>query len=122
MTELERAVAAVLRAIDDEGPRPDVHRDVGARHRREWPTLWRALDELRRAGPPPDLMADRMRALLPSVRALAMEGGTLHSAWDVIGDAEAYLTGRRTIVAPGVIVEMMERLVSRATPTRTGEG
>lgn len=33
-------------AIRDEGPAPELHRAVMARHRREWPVLWEALDDL----------------------------------------------------------------------------
>lgn len=43
------AVHTVVRVIDDEGPYPPYHRGVIAEQRREWPTLWRALDELRNA-------------------------------------------------------------------------
>lgn len=39
-------LAAVRRAIWDAGPFPSYHREVMERHRREWPTLWKALDEL----------------------------------------------------------------------------
>lgn len=36
----------VLIAIKDEGSHPPYHREVMARHRREWPTLWKAIDGL----------------------------------------------------------------------------
>lgn len=39
------AVQAVISAIRDPGSHPDWHREVMARHRAEWPTLWRALDQ-----------------------------------------------------------------------------
>lgn len=39
-------IDAVSRAIHDQGPVPGFHRRVADRHRREWPTLWRALDQL----------------------------------------------------------------------------
>ena len=45
----DRAAWAVVRAIKQEGPQPRYHREVMARHRNEWPTLWEALDELMRA-------------------------------------------------------------------------
>lgn len=43
---LAAAVAAVRHAVDDAGPRPDVHQKIMARHRAEWPTLWDAVDWL----------------------------------------------------------------------------
>lgn len=46
MSPTERAALEVLWAIDNPGPRPDYHRAVMERHRAEWPTLWRALDNL----------------------------------------------------------------------------
>lgn len=33
-------------AVRDPGPHPDYHRSVMERHRREWPTLWQAIDRL----------------------------------------------------------------------------
>lgn len=39
-------IDAVRTAIRDEGPRPKWHRAMMERHRREWPTLWAALDAL----------------------------------------------------------------------------
>lgn len=46
----EALVEAVGSAINNAGPNPQHHREVMARHRREWPTLWRALDALRGEG------------------------------------------------------------------------
>lgn len=43
---LETKAEVVRRAVDDAGPRPDVHREIMARHRAEWPTLWDAIDWL----------------------------------------------------------------------------
>lgn len=40
------ALNDVRRAIQDPGRSPSHHREVMARHRREWPTLWAALDRL----------------------------------------------------------------------------
>lgn len=40
------AVDDVAMAILDEGRSPALHRQTMARHRREWPTLWVALDAL----------------------------------------------------------------------------
>lgn len=45
----EQAVKAVIEAIRNEGSHPQYHREVMARHRREWPTLWKALDALVKA-------------------------------------------------------------------------
>jgi hypothetical protein len=42
----EAAVRAVVQAITNEGRVPGYHRQVMQRHRSEWPTLWRALDQL----------------------------------------------------------------------------
>ena len=36
----------LVRAVLDEGPKPAAHRQIMARHRREWPTLWRAIDAI----------------------------------------------------------------------------
>ena len=40
------AIRKLRRAIEDEGRSPQHHRAVMAQHRHEWPTLWRAIDEL----------------------------------------------------------------------------
>jgi hypothetical protein len=48
-------VAAVARAIRDEGPQPEHHRATMVRHRAEWPALWAALDALTRDASPPPL-------------------------------------------------------------------
>lgn len=42
----QQAVDSIRSAIADPGPRPDIHRLIITRHRREWPTLWAAIDEL----------------------------------------------------------------------------
>lgn len=44
----DAAVHAVWHAIRHPGPDPQRHRTVMARHRQEWPVLWRALDRLLR--------------------------------------------------------------------------
>jgi len=36
-------------SITNEGSKPRYHREIQARHRREWPTLWKAIDNLLRA-------------------------------------------------------------------------
>jgi hypothetical protein len=53
--EAAHRLVAVLEAIENEGPRPDIHREIMARHRKEWPTLWAALEvsePKRNVGPP----------------------------------------------------------------------
>jgi hypothetical protein len=37
---------ALKQAIFDEGPEPDYHQEIMSRHRKEWPTLWHAIDQL----------------------------------------------------------------------------
>lgn len=44
---LEKDARAIEDAILIHGPRPDIHRETLARHRKEWPLLWAALDRLR---------------------------------------------------------------------------
>ena len=36
----------LIRAIEDEGLAPARHQEIMARHRREWPTLWAAIDKI----------------------------------------------------------------------------
>lgn len=45
-TGLQKAAEEVAQAIMDEGIMPGYHREIMARHRQEWPTLWQALDKL----------------------------------------------------------------------------
>lgn len=47
--ELTRSLRRLERAITDEGPATVLHRRTANRHRAEWPTLWRAIDEVRAA-------------------------------------------------------------------------
>jgi hypothetical protein len=49
LEELNDALDQLEAAIRIEGPAPRVHREVMARHRAEWPTLWAAIDRLRAA-------------------------------------------------------------------------
>lgn len=42
----EQAVKDVVMAIRDPGRVPRWHYRIMFRHRKEWPTLWKALDEL----------------------------------------------------------------------------
>jgi hypothetical protein len=44
--EAVNAVAEVVAAIRNPGPRPDYHRWVMETHRDQWPSLWQALDRL----------------------------------------------------------------------------
>ena len=47
MDSEERAIVArILAALVDKGPRPDAHDYIRAQHRREWPVLHKALDDL----------------------------------------------------------------------------
>ena len=41
-----RKIDDLRKAIMDEGSHPLHHRQVMARHRREWPVLWKAIDQL----------------------------------------------------------------------------
>lgn len=41
--------ARLVEAVRDEGTHPAYHREVMARHRKEWPTLWRTIDGIVRA-------------------------------------------------------------------------
>lgn len=43
---LEQAALELRRAVVLPGPQPQWHRSVIARHRAEWPTLWRAIDQV----------------------------------------------------------------------------
>lgn len=44
--DLRAGILALSEALSGEGPRPDVHREIMARHRAEWPTLWAAIDKI----------------------------------------------------------------------------
>lgn len=44
--DLKAAIHAIEAAIHDEGPEPRYHHKMMAKHRAEWPTLWRAIDAL----------------------------------------------------------------------------
>lgn len=43
--ELLRRLDKIRDAIENEGVLPGYHRRVMARHKSEWPTLWRAIEE-----------------------------------------------------------------------------
>jgi hypothetical protein len=44
--EMLKAIEKMILAIQVEGPVPQYHRHVMRKHRSEWPTLWRAIDEI----------------------------------------------------------------------------
>lgn len=46
---LRDAIDTLLNAINTAGPVPKHHIQVAAKHREEWPTLWKAIDQLREA-------------------------------------------------------------------------
>lgn len=46
MSELDKAIRKLLDAIQVEGPVPQYHRHVMRKHRSEWPTLWKAIDDI----------------------------------------------------------------------------
>ena len=46
---LGHALDQLERAITDAGPQPMVHAETMAKHRAEWPTLWAAIDAVRKA-------------------------------------------------------------------------
>lgn len=48
MTE-EEAIAKIKKALLDKGPNPKFHDAMMEKHRKEWPALWRGLDELVKA-------------------------------------------------------------------------
>lgn len=43
---MSKGTEALVRAIQNPGPSPYWHRQVLHKHRREWPTLWAAIDEI----------------------------------------------------------------------------
>lgn len=47
--ELRSAVEDLRVTIMNRGPNPSMHDKIMQRHRREWPTLWRAIDHLLRS-------------------------------------------------------------------------
>lgn len=47
--DLRAALDSLRAAVTDEGPVPAYHRDIMRRHRREWPSLWHAIDAVLRA-------------------------------------------------------------------------
>jgi hypothetical protein len=49
--DTENAARRIAEAIQNPGPVPAYHAEIMARHRREWPTLWQAIDELLSAIP-----------------------------------------------------------------------
>lgn len=45
LIEAARKWVVIQKAITDEGPEPRYHRKIMKRHRKEWPTLWDALED-----------------------------------------------------------------------------
>ena len=48
-TQLNRRnmqIEAIRKAIQNEGPQPRYHRTLMRKHRREWKTLWKAIDNI----------------------------------------------------------------------------
>lgn len=45
-TKYDSLIQAIHDAIKNEGISPHYHRRVMRKHRRQWPTLWRAIDNL----------------------------------------------------------------------------
>lgn len=46
MNEMEEAIRQLKQAIFVEGVVPYYHREIMKKHRKEWPTLWAAIDKL----------------------------------------------------------------------------
>lgn len=46
MSKIEEIIVEIRDAILNEGPQPLYHKSVMEKHRKEWPTLWNALDKL----------------------------------------------------------------------------
>ncbi len=46
MSEIDEAIERLIAAINVEGPVPQYHRHVLRKHRSEWPTLWKAIDQI----------------------------------------------------------------------------
>lgn len=92
MTELELAIEAVVDALEDEGPKPRLHRKVLRKHRKEWPALHNAIDELRK------ILAARSEKLTIQL-AYHLWAEATSSGWDwtdsyeVQGQLRCYLCG-----------------------------
>ena len=43
---IDTLTAALREAVENEGTHPEYHRAVMAKHRREWPVLWSAIDAI----------------------------------------------------------------------------
>jgi chromosome segregation ATPase len=46
LVHLKNSIDSLEMAIKDEGPYPKHHRKIMFRHKREWPTLWNAIDKV----------------------------------------------------------------------------
>ena len=47
---MKNPIKNLVDAVENEGTHPTYHRKIMARHRREWPTLWKAIDALIKKG------------------------------------------------------------------------
>lgn len=52
MTPVDRAARRIRAAVTNPGPKPLWHQKIMRRHRKEWPTLWKAIDTLMAATDP----------------------------------------------------------------------
>ena len=46
MSEMNESIQKLIDAIKIEGPVPQYHRHIMRKHRSEWATLWKAIDEI----------------------------------------------------------------------------
>lgn len=46
VNNMDKATAALVKAVRDKGAVPQFHNHVMRKHREEWPTLWKAIDSL----------------------------------------------------------------------------
>lgn len=47
IASLKKTLGRICEAAENKGNSPSYHREVMSRHRKEWPTLWRAIDSAR---------------------------------------------------------------------------
>lgn len=46
VAEVAETIRQLREAIDNAGPSPQAHSNIMRAHRREWPTIWAAIDRL----------------------------------------------------------------------------
>lgn len=61
-----------------------------------------------------DHLRERIRHALGPAKAAALRGGVDHGAWSAVADAEAYLRGAPTFIAPDAIAEALARYATRS--------